>query len=405
MSAATNARPRRGASPGRLRSRAVPEAASALTDRRLALRAGVALAVANVRYWLTVAPLVRAELSRWERRARAIRDPALQALALETLHGEGFTAEVAAMLATLTPRAHRGPVVQAIVALEVMYDYLDGLTELPSPDPLRDGRRLYAAFTDAIDAGAGARPESVYRLDGAPSDGGYLRELSGAVRSALAQLPATAAIGEVAQASAARGAQAQIRTHAAARVGTAQLERWARREAQGTALQWRELLAGAASSVLALHALIALAGDSTTTPARAAEIDVVYLSISALSTMLDGLIDYERDRSAGEPGFVSHYETRDLLTRQLVSVAEQAARQARGLPNESHHVMVLLGVIAYYTSAPGARGEFAGPVTAHLHERLRPGILPTLAVMRLWRIAKRVRHSLAAVGARPGAAV
>ena len=45
----------------------------------------LALAVANGRYWSSVAPLARAQLARWEDRARAIGDPALRALALEKL--------------------------------------------------------------------------------------------------------------------------------------------------------------------------------------------------------------------------------------------------------------------------------------------------------------------------------
>ena len=89
----------------------------------------MALALANVRFWPTVAPLVGVQFKKWEQRARAIEHPALQALALAKLREEKFNAEVAATLATLAPREHRGVVVEAIVAYEVMYDYLDGLTE------------------------------------------------------------------------------------------------------------------------------------------------------------------------------------------------------------------------------------------------------------------------------------
>ncbi len=114
------------------------------------------LAVANARYWTGVAPVARAQLARWERRARAIPDPALRATALAKLQTERFNAEAAATLATLAPRAQRARTAEAIVALQVAYDYLDGLTEQPAADPLRDGRRLSLAFTDAL-AGAGGR--------------------------------------------------------------------------------------------------------------------------------------------------------------------------------------------------------------------------------------------------------
>ncbi len=366
------------------------ELGPALADRQLTARAGVALVLANARYWSTVAPAVRAQLHRWEQYAQAIPDPLLQALALDNLHEESFNAEVAATLATLAPRAHRRHAVEAIVALEVLYDYLDGLVEKPTPNPLRNGRRLFQAFTDAVtvDTELG---QDYYRVNPRANDGGYLKELASVVRSALAQLPAAPAIAEVLRSTAARCAEAQVRVHAVPQLGAAQLERWATREAIGTALVWREFLAGAVASVLAVHALIAAAADQRTTHEQAAAIVAVYLPISALSTMLDSLVDYELDASMGIPWYLQHYADHTLLAQPLEDVARHAATQARGLPNGPHHMMTLVGVVAYYTSAPTATSQFAAPVTARIHQELKPLITPTLAVMRTWRLAKRLR--------------
>ena len=52
--------------------------------------------------------------------------------------------------------------------------------------------------------------------------------------------------------------------------------------------------------------------------------------------------------------------------------------------------MTLVGVVAYYASAPGARDEPAAPIVARLRAQLRPLISPTLALMRCWRLAKRI---------------
>jgi len=362
--------------------------------------AGFALALANARYWSTVAPLVRGHLHQWEQRARTIPDPVLRAVALENLHGERFNAEVAAMLATTVPRAHRPVAVEAIVALEIIYDYLDGLIERPMPNPLEGGRCLYRAFTDAVNPHI--EPGEGY-YSGYPhsDDGGYLQALVATVRVALARLPAAATISEVAQNSAARCAEAQVRVHAAPRLGTAQLEQWATREAQATALPWREFLAGAAASVLAVHALIAAAAEDRTTGALAARTDETYLAISALSTMLDGVVDYEQDVIAGdEPWYIQHYEDWSVLAQAIVETAEHAATRARALPNAAHHVMLIVAVVAYYTSAPAAQSEFAQPVTAHVHQELRPLITPTLAVLRLWRDAKRLHQRRSALARR-----
>ncbi len=374
-------------------------AARTLSDPWLLARSAQALVLANVRYWCTVAPNVRRELRRWERRAQAIPDPALRALAMAKLNAERFNAEAAAMFATLAPRAHRKEATVAIVALELLFDYLDGLTERPSSDPLREGERTFAAFTGAIAPGA-------LREDHRDSqrDGGYLHALSDAAAGALAQLPASAAVTDAALRSAKRGAQAQIRMHAAPHIGTAQLEDWARGQAPGTGLQWREFLAGSASSVLAVHALIAAAADARTTPEEAAEIEAAYLSVCVLLTLLDGLVDHELDARAGVRGYIDLYEDRaDVLSQTLTDIARRAVSQTRELRNGAHHTMTLAGVIAYCTSAPGADGELARPVCALLHSELSPLISPTLALMHTWRLARRVLSSRNGAGVHVGA--
>jgi tetraprenyl-beta-curcumene synthase len=370
------------------------EPMSAFADRRFIARAGIALMLANARYWSSVAPLVRAQLRGWRRSASEIEDPTLRALALENLREEGHTAEAAAMLATLAPRSQRRRVVRAIVALEVMYDYLDGVNERPAVDPLKEGERLFEPFIEAICAGAGGG-----RLGEGGStrgDSGYLRELSGTVAGAVAELPSRSAIDELARVSARRSAEAQIRMHAAPHEGDGQLQAWAKSAAQGGELEWRELLAGAASSVICLHALIAAAADRRTSPDRAAQIENVYLAVSAIGTLLDSLIDYEADLRSGGLAFIEHYERPDLLGCALASLAADAAAKARALPDGPHHTIVLVGVVAYFTSAAGARAELAEPIVAELHAQLRPLIGPTLAMMRAWRAVKRARSRLGA---------
>ena len=229
-------------------------------DHRLAAQASGALLLANARYWCAVAPLVHRQLRRWRRRARAIEDPVLGTLALQKLSEEGFNAEVAATLATLAPRLHRRSVVEAIVALEVLFDYLDGLTESPAAESPDDGHRLFKAFIDAVTP---ATPPvgDYFRHRPRSDDGGYLDELVAAVRHALVSLPATIKLTDIMRRSAERTSEAQLHIHAACIAETGHLERWAKRSANDTQLDWREYVAGAASSVLAVHALIAAAAD------------------------------------------------------------------------------------------------------------------------------------------------
>ena len=367
-------------------------------DRQLLAPAGLALVLANVRYWTTIAPKVRGELTRWRARALEIEEPELRTLALQTLQREGFAAEVAATLATLTPRRHRATAVRAIVAFEVMYDYLDGLTEQPAPDPIANGRMLFKAFTDSVDPSADLDAD-YYRHCPSPGDGGYLRELATTVKDALACLPSAKALAPAMLQAASRCAEAEVLTHAGTFTSTPQVEGcasqaelWARNKAIGSGLEWREYLAGAASSVLAVHALIALAGDEHTTVDHAAPIDAVYLALGALSTMLDSVMDYEEDTENGTIAYIRHYgDDRSIIGDRMVHVAQAAARRAHDAPRSVHHLMTLAGVAAYYTSAPSATSELAWPVTSRIQAELQPLITPTLAVMRTWRLAKRLR--------------
>jgi hypothetical protein len=113
-------------------------------------RAATALARANARYWPTVLPHVHRGLRHWQERAHRIPDPILRELATSKIAHERFNTEVAATLATLAPRAHRRLATEAIVPLQVMYDYLDGLSEMPAPDPLGTSRLLFSAFTNSL---------------------------------------------------------------------------------------------------------------------------------------------------------------------------------------------------------------------------------------------------------------
>lgn len=358
-------------------------------DWALAARSAGALALANVRYWSSVAPSVRSQLRRWRTLAQAIEDPSLRALALGKLENEGFNAEAAAMLATLAPRRHRRAAVEAIVAVEIMYDYLDGLTETPSYETPDDGDRLFRAFTDAV--APSVAPSGNYYRAHARMEDCYSEALVGATRSALASLPGISTLAEVLHASAGRGAEAQLQIHAAALSGPGPLRRWAQQGAAETPLQWREFLAAAACSVLGVHALIAAAADARTTVEQALEIDRIYLSISVLPTVLDSLVDHELDVSAGQPGYLQHYEDSAALAHELTNVIHEAISRARRTRHGAHHVMTLAGVLAYYFSTPTAGNELARPVVEHIGRELGPLLTPTLAMMRVWRAAKRIR--------------
>jgi tetraprenyl-beta-curcumene synthase len=357
-----------------------------------------ALAVANARFWPTVAPQVRRELARWEQPAREIPDGLLRTLALGKLTEERFNAEVAATLATLAPRASRPEAIRAIVALELLFDYLDGRTERPFGDPIAERERLFEPFIAAVappPAGDREHPEVVDHGEH-PEDWAYLTSLSRCTRDGMFALPAAGALAGVAEASARRCAQAQTRLHAAPQLGDQQLQDWAREHGAESGLQWREYTAGCASSVLAIHALIAAAAAPGSDEPEAQRIDAAYLAIGAVITILDSVVDHAEDTASGQPGFIRLFEPGELPGRMRALTREALARASEA-PHGEHHAMTLAGVVAYYTSHPGARAGHAREVVAVVRRELSPTIWPALAVMRCWRTAKSARAAIGAL--------
>lgn len=347
----------------------------------------LALATANARYWSSVYPLVRHQLSRWETAAGTLPSAGTRTLAVGKLRSERFNVELAATFAVLAPRARRSLTVQASVALQVLYDFLDALGE-------RRGGEEASAEGALVLAVALDREPDEYDP--------YAAELARTAKDALRGLPAAEAVRETALVAAQRCAKAQSLYHSAAGGPSAELEEWCRSQARETPLGWREWLAGAQASVLCLHALAAAAANPRTTHSDAQRLDSLYLSIGSL-TMLDGLVDADEDRASGEPGYARFYDSPDCMAEGLAQAARDVFAQAAGLSAGTHHaVAALTGVVAYYATAPTAASPPASTAIERLRSELGPALVPALCLMRAWRMAKRVRaHPLHVPDAAP----
>jgi tetraprenyl-beta-curcumene synthase len=346
-----------------------------------------AMARANARFWPTVLPQVHRGLRFWEGVARQIPDARLREIALAKLEEERFNTEVAATLATLAPRRQRAAAVGAIVPLQVMYDYLDGVSEDPADDPLANGRQLFRAFEVALTPG-GHEPVDYYAHAASRDDDGYLDALVAACRQAFSMLPMAAGVAPVACAAAIRCGESQTRTHAIDALGVEQLSVWAAEQAAGTDLTWWEYTAGGTASILCVHALIAAAADPGITVAEAERLDRAYLYISAISTLLDSVVDYQRDLDDGGHSFIAYYGDEGRAGAGVEKVIARAAAAAGGLRDGAHHQMTAAGVAAYYLSAPTAKSPPGPAIKRRAVKELGPLLTAALGVFRLWRLGK-----------------
>jgi hypothetical protein len=228
----------------------------------------LALALCQARYWTTVEPQVRELLARYSARALGIADPIARDIALDKLKGQRMHAQAAATFATLAHRPLRGRATAAIVALEALYDYVDGLTERPIERDSIDDQDVVQPFIDAFAVTSKPHngctaPHQAY------DDGDYTGALVSEVQHAFSSLPSAGVVNETVTATATRFAEAQVRVHLATHLGHAPLKQWATVAGDATGLDWREYSAGAISSVVGAHALIAAAADPRTTADQA----------------------------------------------------------------------------------------------------------------------------------------
>jgi len=334
-------------------------------------------------YYVAVAPQVRRELRRWRTRAETIPDATLRREALAKLDGEALNAEAAATFAVLAPRRHRKDLIRLVVAFQVMYDYLDAVSEHAVADPLRNGLHLHKALLFAIDPQAA--PVDFYAYDGAGDDGGYLSELTAVCREAFGALPAGSIVMPLLRKACRRCGGGQSRTHAVDVDGVGQLARWAARTSRDRTYAWWELAAGAASS-LALHALFAAAADPRTEPGVATQVDAAYFpSVCALSTLLDSLVDHDEDERVGSHSFIAYYSHREHATMRLAAIADEAASGTRRLPSGRRHAVIATGVACFYLSNHTETRRFCG----HAHDRITKPLGPIsnalIVVLRLRR--------------------
>jgi tetraprenyl-beta-curcumene synthase len=344
-------------------------------------------------YWLVVFPRTRVELRRWRRRAARIDDPVLRGAALDAL-AKRANIEGAAAFAAVMPGRRRGRVVQALVAFQVAYDYVDLLAEQLCAEPARNARHLHAALLVALEPGA--PHHDYYACHGQREDGGYLAAIVDACRSALSALPSAGAVA----ASARRSATRIVAFQSLSLGERHELERWARGQSvPGGSLTWWEAAAAAGSS-LAVYALVAAAAAPSLRDVDAAAIEAAYFPwVGALHSLLDSVVDEADDAATGHFSLVGCYRSAPEAAIRMRWLALRAQQAARALPGGRRHAVLVVAMACSYLSEQDA----SAPAVLALADGVR-GTLgdlggPALLVFRARRLCGRLAGSGVGVGA------
>ncbi|HXN37955.1 MAG TPA: DUF2600 family protein [Solirubrobacteraceae bacterium] len=345
-----------------------------------------------LRYLVGILPQVGSELTHWHTMAAPIPDTRLRLGAGEALCKRG-NVEGAALFATLVPRAHRRATVRALVAYQTAYNYLDALSELPSDDPIANGRQLHQALLVALEPGAehpAYYARGPQRADATRrADGGYLQAIVDACREALVGLPSYALVAPTARAATARIVDYQALNLSRGQGGHGALERWATEATPvGSGLAWWETAAASGSS-LAVNALIAAAATPELDPRDVAEIDGAYFPwIGALHSLLDSLVDRREDRDGGWLCLLDHYPSSTHAASRLADLALRSKTACERLPGAQAHRVIVTAMASYYLSAPECETAEAQAMARALTGVLGRPLSVAIAMFRARRLLR-----------------
>jgi tetraprenyl-beta-curcumene synthase len=331
---------------------------------------------------------VSREVDVWRVRASAIPDRTIREDALSSLASKRGNTDGAALFWTL-PDKRRFCLLRLLVTYEIMCDFLDSVSERGASAGLVNGRQLHLAFTEALDP---STPISdYYRHHPWQDDGGYLRLLVELCRAACVLLPSYMAVRPT-LIRAATLAQVQGLNHELDPcLRDVTLRRWTAREfADRLGLAWYEL-SGAASTWIAVLALLALAAEPGRKPQEALETYAAYFWVCLAATVLDSYVDEAEDLANGDHSYFGHYPTKELGVRRAHEIVRRATREARVLRNGHRHTVIVACMVALYLSKDSA---LTPEMVATSQKLLRSGgpLAAMLGpVLRAWRLAYSLR--------------
>ena len=331
------------------------------------------------------------EIGLWRSRALQIPDASIREDALTALDNKRTHAHGAALF-WIIPRRRNVHLLRLLIAYELIWDFLDNLSERAAATGQTDGRRLHQAIAEAIDPAA---PISDYYAE-MPwrEDGGYLRALVEACREGCLLMPSYGAVRALALEDACLAQVLAINHYPDANVRDRSLQDWVARNFPGVSdMPWWEL-SGAASAPLTIHALLAVAAEPHCTAQEVGAVHRAYFpSLSAATTMLDSFVDRADDLSNGNHSYVGHYPEDTCVVQRVQRLVRRGVSEARTLNRGPRHAVIAAALTAMYLSktfAPNRGRRLSVLRIARSGGSLTRLMLPML---RLWRVAFHQRSA------------
>jgi cytochrome P450 len=353
---------------------------------RLTSRQAGALARAGAWAW----PLASIELDRWRTRAAVIPDAALREDALRSLGQKRDNALGAALFCILTKHRDRR-LLKLLVAYQVLWDFLDNLSESGAACGAQNGYHLHGALVEALDPDASL--SDYYQFHPSNQDGGYLQELVTICRYLCGTLPSYHYLRQLVLTGVQQCALQGLNHLTDSEQRIKGLRAWASQDVlQYDELSWFEI--SAASSAFLPHPFLALAAEPEYKLADAQRVSAAYFPWMALAiTMLDSYVDLDSDRNSDNHSYVEYYDTRGIACERLSEIVRRLVAEMDRLPDGDAHVLMATSMVAMYLSS-GGRGS---PQIEQMNKRIAAGggLLTQVLVpaARAWRTVSKCGKS------------
>jgi tetraprenyl-beta-curcumene synthase len=315
-----------------------------------------------------------------------LREDALDALERKRGQSDG------AALFSILPRARNLSYLRLLVAYQVIWDYLDSVSERGADAGIANGRQLHLALVDALDPDGPIR--DYYQQNPCKDDGGYLQKLVDACRECCTHLPSYERVRGLVIRDAQRAQVLALNHHPAPAERDAALKHWAAKEfPDGHEATWYELT-GAASAGLAAFALLALACETDCDEQEIARTHAAYFPwASAVACMLDSYADQAEDATNGDHSYIAHYPTPEIAVTETCRLVRRCLCELYTLKNGESHVLIACSMVALYLSKDSARAQNMRAWSTRIADAGGSLTQTLLPILRLWRAAYSLRSS------------
>lgn len=314
-----------------------------------------------------------------------ISDTSAREDALDAVIRKRDNVEGAALFSILPKRRDRR-LLRLLVAYQVMWDFLDSVSERGAYAGQANGLQLHRALTEALNPDAPI--SDYYRYHPSKNDDGFLLSLVDTCRRICIELPSYRQVSDLILDGVARCVIQSLNHEPDPQKRNTLLRRWAESNfPDASGLDWFELTA--AASAFMPHALLALAADPDRDRCELIAVDAAYFPwISLAVSMLDSYVDQAKDTANNEHSYISHYASKTLALARMTMIIRKAILQTQRLPNGRRHVVLAASMVGMYLSKKSANTPGLRAQTRVLVRAGGPLTILLLQAACLWRMTR-----------------